>query len=67
MVERLSAAKAAAVAVSNAHAWVLGADTTVVIHDRILGKPSDKEEAYPLTASTPVLPGDTIRIVERFF
>jgi protein involved in polysaccharide export with SLBB domain len=28
---------------------------------------SDEEKSYPLTASTPVSPGDTIRIVERFF
>jgi len=27
----------------------------------------DKEEAYPLTSTTPVAPGDTIRIGERFF
>jgi protein involved in polysaccharide export with SLBB domain len=28
---------------------------------------SDEEKSYPLTVSTPVSPGDTIRIVERFF
>lgn len=28
---------------------------------------SDKEEEYPLDANTPVAPGDTIRIAERFF
>jgi len=28
---------------------------------------SEKEEVFPLTSSTPVAPGDTIRIGERFF
>lgn len=28
---------------------------------------SDKEEEYPLESNTPVAPGDTIRIAERFF
>ncbi|MFN3583219.1 polysaccharide biosynthesis/export family protein [Phenylobacterium sp.] len=28
---------------------------------------SEKEESFPLTGTTPVAPGDTIRIAERFF
>jgi len=28
---------------------------------------SEKEEPFPLTSTTPVAPGDTIRIAERFF
>jgi hypothetical protein len=28
---------------------------------------SEKEESYPLDANTPVQPGDTIRIAERWF
>lgn len=44
-VRRLAAAKAAAVAAKHPTAWVLGADTIVVIDDRILGKPKNKSEA----------------------
>lgn len=46
MVERLASAKAKAVADSHRGSWVLGADTTVVINGRILGKPSSKDEAF---------------------
>ncbi len=42
---RLAASKAAAVASDRPHAPVLGADTTVVLHDTILGKPVDREDA----------------------
>jgi septum formation protein len=44
-VLRLSAAKAGALARRNPDAWVLGADTIVVIDGRVLGKPADREEA----------------------
>lgn len=44
-VERLARAKAAAVAARRANAWVLGADTTVVVADAILGKPADDADA----------------------
>lgn len=46
MVERLSLSKAQAVAEAHPDAWVLGADTTVVVQGQILGKPSDKDEAF---------------------
>lgn len=44
-VQRLAAEKARAVAEKNADAAVLGADTTVVIKDAIIGKPNDLKEA----------------------
>ncbi|MGV8081837.1 MAG: Maf family protein [Syntrophales bacterium] len=44
-VLRLSAAKAETLARKNPDAWVLGADTIVVIDGDILGKPADREEA----------------------
>lgn len=45
MVERLAVAKAQAVAARHQGAYVLAADTTVAVGRRILGKPSDREEA----------------------
>jgi septum formation protein len=44
-VQRLAAAKARVVSASYPDRPVLGADTTVVIDDMILGKPGDAEEA----------------------
>jgi septum formation protein len=44
-VKRLSAAKARVVAQKYPEAWVLGADTIVVIDDMILGKPATKTQA----------------------
>jgi len=44
-VRRISGAKALAVAADHPDAWVLGADTIVVVDGRVLGKPKDKEEA----------------------
>lgn len=44
-VRRLAKDKALAVAVKYPDAWVLGADTIVVIDDLILGKPKDKAQA----------------------
>jgi len=44
-VRRISSAKALAVAADHPDAWVLGADTIVVIDGRVLGKPKDKAEA----------------------
>ncbi|MGZ8491425.1 MAG: Maf family protein [Gemmatirosa sp.] len=43
--ERLAREKARAVAALEAHAYVVAADTTVVIDDEILGKPADEAEA----------------------
>jgi len=42
---RLAAAKADAVAARRPGEWVLGADTLVVLEDRMLGKPADDAEA----------------------
>jgi len=44
-VQRLSYNKAMAVATLYPKAWVLGADTIVVINGNILGKPKDKAQA----------------------
>ena len=44
-VRRLSLAKAKAVAATLAEGLVLGADTTVVIDDQILGQPIDNDDA----------------------
>jgi septum formation protein len=44
-VLRLSREKALAVANGNPEAWVLGADTIVVIDGKVLGKPGSKREA----------------------
>jgi septum formation protein len=44
-VLRLSRNKAMAIAQKNPDAWVLGADTIVVIDDLILGKPKNKKQA----------------------
>lgn len=46
MVERLSIAKAEDIAKVHPARWVLGADTTVVLNGRILGKPADETEAF---------------------
>lgn len=43
--ERLAREKALAVAGQRPHAWVLGADTVVVVDNHILGKPVDAADA----------------------
>jgi septum formation protein len=45
MVERLSLLKARVVAQDNPSAFVIGADTTVVLANKILGKPEDLDDA----------------------
>lgn len=45
MAARLAAAKAAAVAQRRPGAWVLGADTLVVLDGSTLGKPADDSDA----------------------
>ena len=50
-VIRLSQSKAEYVARQHPDAWVLGADTIVVIGDRILGKPTDAADAEAMLAS----------------
>ena len=51
-------------AVATAGGYTYRANTKRVFINR---PDSDKEEEYPLESNTPVAPGDTIRIAERFF
>lgn len=51
-------------AVATANGFTYRANTKKVFIKRAN---SDKEQEYPLTSSTQVSPGDTIRIAERFF
>ncbi|HPC73165.1 MAG TPA: Maf family protein [Syntrophales bacterium] len=62
-VLRLSGEKAAAVAALYPDAWVLGADTTVIIDGEILGKPAHREEARAMMRK---LSGRTHRVVTGF-
>jgi len=48
LVKRLAFQKAATVASRYPHAWVLGADTIVVLDTEILGKPADKDAALAM-------------------
>jgi nucleoside triphosphate pyrophosphatase len=45
LCQRLALKKAAKVRAENGPAWVLGADTVVVVGNRVLGKPGDEREA----------------------
>jgi septum formation protein len=47
-VSRLAAEKAAAVAERHPEAWVIGADTAVVVDAHFLGKPAGTKEAYQM-------------------
>lgn len=51
-------------AIATAHGFTYRANTRIVYIKRA-GEPNEK--AYRLTPTTMVMPGDTIRIVERFF
>ena len=44
-VQLLSAAKAGEIAALNPDCWVLGADTIVVLDDKVLGKPTSEADA----------------------
>lgn len=50
MVKRLAQAKAQVVSIAQPDAWVLGADTTVVVDGEILGKPEDDADAARMLA-----------------
>lgn len=60
-LEHLAVRKASAVRRSvGPHEWILGADTAVVLGDRVLGKPQDREEARRMLKS---LSGRTHRVI----
>lgn len=59
-VQTLALAKAADVAARYPRSWVIGADTVVLIDDRILGKPGSREEARAMLRS---LSGQTHRVL----
>jgi len=50
-VMRLSREKADAVAVTTGGRFFIGADTVVVLDDRIMGKPVDDDEAFRMLAA----------------
>ncbi len=60
---RLALQKAEAVAVKEKNAWVLGADTIVVIGDRVLGKPQNREDAKTMLS---MLSGKEHRVMTGF-
>ena len=62
-VLRLSEAKAASVAGLYPGAWVLGADTVVIIDGEVLGKPTRREEARLMMQK---LSGRTHRVITGF-
>lgn len=62
-VLRLSREKALAVADENPQAWVLGADTVVIIDGEVLGKPDSKHEAREMLM---LLSGREHRVITGF-
>ena len=62
-VMRLAYEKALDVANRNRNSLVIGADTIVVIDDKILGKPKDKEEAFQMIE---LLSGKTHYVITGF-
>jgi septum formation protein len=55
MVRRLALAKAQAVAKLHPRAFILGADTTVVVDGAILGKPNDELDAQRMLSTIKAL------------
>lgn len=62
-VVRLSREKAAAVAVAATGRFFIGADTVVVLDDRIMGKPADADEAFAMLSE---LSGRTHEVITGF-
>ena len=60
---RLSLAKAQEIASLNPDAWVLGADTLVVIGQRVLGKPLNESDAAEMLG---ILQGNTHQVFSAF-
>lgn len=50
LVKELALRKALTAASGETNAWIVGADTIVVLDDKILGKPSDSEDAKRILA-----------------
>lgn len=48
IVQRLSKEKALSVAMSEQSAWIIGADTIVVVDGEVLGKPSSRDDAFTM-------------------
>ncbi|MFP4572819.1 MAG: Maf family protein [Desulfobacterales bacterium] len=59
----LAEAKAMAVSKKNPDAWVVGADSIVVIDDQILNKPGSAEDAYMMLS---LLSGRTHRVITGY-
>lgn len=62
-VAQLAAQKAMDIAVQNRDAWVIGADTIVVIDGKVLGKPSSKAQAISMLRQ---LSGRTHQVLTAF-
>jgi septum formation protein len=62
-IQRLAKSKARAVWTRSDRHWVLGADTVVLLGDRALGKPRDREEARSMLM---VLAGKEHRVITGF-
>ena len=60
---RLAVQKASQVAANNPNAWVLGADTLVVIGEKVLGKPNSRDEAFEMLKG---LQGNTHLVYSAF-
>lgn len=51
MVQALAKAKAEAVAKENRDSLVIGSDTVVVLENKVLGKPADRDDAFRMLSS----------------
>ncbi len=62
-VMRLSSEKARAVAAKTGERFFIGADTVVILDNRIMGKPADEQEAYEMLSA---LSGRTHEVITGF-